>query len=749
MGLQKRSVFPIATLIGLALVIVGSFIYWGIPPGGSKEGHTVPSGEVPVKLSPLLVAGEDAGYVDRKVCDLCHSQIAETYAKTGMGRSFSRLRAQTEIENWGLNNVYYHPASDRYYTMYKRGDKYYQRRHQRTPDGREIHVVEKEIHYVLGSGNRARAYLHKTPDGRLFELPLGWYSDKDGFFAMNPGYDRPDHFAFSRRITHPCMFCHNGYPEIVPGSDGFGQESLFPGEIPEGIDCQRCHGPGRDHIQTLRKQGATLEEVRGTILNPARLSPERQLQLCEQCHLETTSARLPANLRRYDRGVYSYRPWEPLENYIFHFDHLPGTSHADKFEIVNQAYRLRQSACFKKSNGALNCLSCHDPHHIHRGEEAVEHYVSVCQSCHGKGMQKLIASGRHTRATDCLECHMPKRRTDDVVHVIMTDHSIQRFKPDRDLLAPLSEDRFYSHPYHGEVMLYFPSPHPRPEDELYVAVAQVRDDANLQAGIPRLERAIQRLRPAQAGFYYELAEAFQKAGQPEKAIRAYEQALKREPDLWLALRGLGRALAQTRDLKRAQEILERASRMKTEKAAALNDLALVYRDQVKLQLAVETFKRALREDPELTEAHNNLGSTLLEAGDFSGAEAAFLEAVRIQPDIAGAQHSLAKVLAARGIFGEAQYHFEKALERNPDQAQIHLDYGLALTQVQRYDRAEVHLKRAVRLQPDWGEAHLNLGTVLALEGKTAESLNSLRRAAGSSDPSVRQEAMQLIQRIEQ
>jgi hypothetical protein len=43
---------------------------------------------------------------------------------------------------------------------------------------------------------------------------------------------------------------------------------------------------------------------------------------------------------------------------------------------VNQAYRLRQSACFLESGGAMTCTTCHDPHSVPRGEEATRHYVS-------------------------------------------------------------------------------------------------------------------------------------------------------------------------------------------------------------------------------------------------------------------------------------------------------------------------------------------------------------------------------------
>ena len=74
-------------------------------------------------------------------------------------------------------------------------------------------------HFVIGSGAHARAYLHRTLRNTLVELPLAWYAEKGGYWAMNPGYHRPDHEGFRRKIGYDCMFCHNGYPNIPAGHD--------------------------------------------------------------------------------------------------------------------------------------------------------------------------------------------------------------------------------------------------------------------------------------------------------------------------------------------------------------------------------------------------------------------------------------------------------------------------------------------------------------------------------------------------
>src|SRR5262245_3581122 len=146
-----------------------------------------------------------------------------------------------------------------------------------------------------------------------------------------------------------------------------------------------------------------------------------------QCHLETTSFPLPYSIRRFERGVFSFRAGEPLAQYMFHFDHAAGGGHEDKFEIVNAVYRLRKSRCFGKSG--ITCFNSHKPHEPAGGPDAAARYRRACQGCHAKGDNPPT----HMTTGNCLECHMPKRRTEDVVHVVMTDHYIQRRLPARDL----------------------------------------------------------------------------------------------------------------------------------------------------------------------------------------------------------------------------------------------------------------------------------------------------------------------------
>src|SRR3954467_1029353 len=311
-------------------------------------------------------------YVEPAVCAGCHQSIAATFGKTGMARSFYRATPQS-MPAAANGKAFFHEASNTYFETIERDGKFYQRRWQVGFDGRDANVEEKQIDYVLGSGNHARTFLHLTARNTLQQLPLGWYAEKGGYPGMNPGYDRSDYQGSTRAVHYECMFCHNSYPRIPAAQREAGAEARYTVPLPEGIDCQRCHGPGGRHVAVAGRAGATRDEIRGAIVNPARLSPEREIEVCLQCHLETTSRLLPHSIQRFNRGPFDYTPGEPLGNFRLDFDRAPGKN--DDVEVAHAAYRLRASQCYLKSAGKLRCTSCHNPHDIPRGEAAEGPYT--------------------------------------------------------------------------------------------------------------------------------------------------------------------------------------------------------------------------------------------------------------------------------------------------------------------------------------------------------------------------------------
>jgi tetratricopeptide (TPR) repeat protein len=743
-----------------------------------------------MKIAALLLAAtlpsmcQQAGqHANPKLCAGCHPAIAKSWQQNGMGRSFSAPRPEILVEDLTKNNSYYHPPSDTHYRMLRRDGVLVQRRYQLGFEGRETNVDEKQVDYIVGSGNHMRTYLHGNADGTLLELPLAWYAEKGGYWAMNPGYDTVDYPYARRQIAYDCMFCHNAYPNTAPGHDRLGDRPVYSGKLPEGIDCQRCHGPGQSHIDIASKPGAKPAAIRAAIVNPVRLADDRQIEVCAQCHLKTTEFRLPHAIKRYDRPDFSYRPGQPLASFALAFDEAPGPNKSTRFETASAVSRMLASQCYLKSNGKLKCTTCHNPHDVRHGAEATRRYNSICGQCHSASFAAEVASGRHTAETRCIDCHMPKRRTEDIVHMAVTDHLIARKNPDGDLLANIAErHEDLATSYHGEVVPFYPNPLPDSlENRYYLALAQVRDRANLEKGLPALEKTLSAFDKRPEPFM-ELAQALRVAGQPARALAAFQNSLRRDPAYVPALLEYAAALKEAGRSAPAVAIARRATTSAPADPRAWNSLGQAQLDVGDFRGALGSFKQALSLDPEMPEAHNGTGIALAQTGDPSTSQAEFREAIRVLPNYGEAHGNLANLLAWARDFRQAAYEFDQAVRFGPADVAARLNYGAMLNSLRSFDEAQVQIEAALRLNPNLAEAHdllgtllerkgqgdaalreyseavrlrpdlshaqLDLGGVLANKGDKIAAAEHLRLAAKSSDPGLRDLALRLLKEVE-
>ena len=554
-----------------------------------------------------------------------------------MARSFNRIDRVRPIGDWSGNNRFYHEASNQYFEMTEREGKYFQRRYQLDRSGSESNNFEKEIDFILGSGNKERDYFYLSSSGELVQFPVVWYSE-NAKWGMAPGYDRPDHEGFSRRVEYRCFFCHNGYPELPEGWARYeAQRPRFPEELPAGIGCERCHGPGGLHVDQASR-GAGLSEIRAGIVNPARLDRKLQLDVCMQCHLETSSSLLPDVVLKDGRDIFSYRPGEPLEEHAAIFDYPVDSGH-DEFNIVHQAYRLRKSLCFASSE--MTCTTCHDPHSVPADKPTF--YKQKCLDCHpsvddcAESVQARAANG-----DDCLACHMPQRRTHDVVAATMTDHYIQRRVPE-DLLAERTEP---TEPYTGPLRFYLPDD----EEDLYLGLALARG-ADVSAGVEQLAALTQPDDFASITPLYYLASGYQSLGRTSEAIREYRRVLDLDSDYTEARYNLGIAMIEQGTMVAAITELEEVLRQDPGFADAHIALARAKGDRLRRPMSrvdqillIETVRQhnlaALESDPFHLVALNNLGLLEIEFDRPDEATAYFERALAIDPTNATANTNL-------------------------------------------------------------------------------------------------------------
>ena len=556
----------------------------------------------------LLAAIMMSGYADDAACASCHADRARTYQHVGMAKSFSRPGRANLIEDFDAP-PFVHERSNQVFEMRRRGDAIFFRRYQLALDGTPFHLFEQRVDWILGSGHTSRTYLYATPGGELYQLPIAWYSQSREW-RMAPGYDRADHEGVTRRVRHECMFCHNAYPAVAPESLSFWRAQSFPRELPQGTGCQRCHGPGAKHVET---------RTRETIVNPARLGTRLRNDICYQCHMQPTVI-MPA-LRRFGRDVYSFRPGQALAGYAARIDiDEAGMSRGERFEINHHPYRLEQSRCFTESEGRLSCLTCHDPH---RKITDAAHFRKACLSCHGRA---------HRATEDCTSCHMQKRRTQDVVHVVMTDHFIRREPGGAELLAARDErepsiERIES------------------IDDLHRTIALVRATAGANAqAVTRLEKLMATIKPDEIEPWIDLASAQLRQRRWQSLEKTCLWILEREPGQELAIEWLGVArTARTRNPEEAIRLL-----LPLQRPEAVFNAALFLAQAGRTNEAIVQLERAIAQRPNFVAAWYRLGEARQECGDTLGAMDAYRRALEIDPAHARAREALDYLTVATG-----------------------------------------------------------------------------------------------------
>ncbi|HVW06964.1 MAG TPA: tetratricopeptide repeat protein [Bryobacteraceae bacterium] len=661
-----------------------------------------------------------------------------------MARSFRPAQPAPDEFNGA---TFFHEPSREWFRMFQRDGSPWVRRWQSTPAGGETNILEERVDYVIGAGDRAVSYLHRTRDNKLVELPVSWYRENGGHWGMSPAYDRPDHPGFSREVNFACTVCHTAYPAAE--TDGMPGETIFPAQSPKAVDCQRCHGPGRNHVQAATA-GEPAEKIRAAIVNPARLNPQRRGEVCLQCHLETTSSRLPALLFRPGRSVFSYRPGESLGDFVSELDRAAASN--DSVEFVSAPYRLARSACRTANGQPLECIACHDPHRAASRDETLRRTVGLCVSCHAP----------HNARNDCVSCHMPSVKAADVIHASVTDHWIS--KPGSATAPEYELNARSNPPYAGPVVSYYPAAFESPLDQ---ALAQVQ--SNPREALQLLNRLLP------GGRAPEIGRAFLTLGQPAKAISLLNAPPQDAPS-WIELGNAQQAAGQ---YEPAIESFRQAIRLAPEKTDILLLLGEAYAKADRLQEAISTLRDAVARNPESAAACNDLGAALLSArSSLAEAESVLREAVRLQPEFSSIRMNLAGVLIRGKKLAEAREQLEEAARiggraetaeaawfaafiasNDPATAEkawrssfgqqvagAHANLGTIAASQQRTEDAIREYRLAVAGDPQSAIAQLNLGITLYNAGRRDEALLFLKNAAASDDPGIRGAAQTILER---
>ncbi len=367
---------------------------------------------------------DSVNYVGINACKSCHLDKYQTFIETGMGQSFDSAHLLKTAANFKNVSPVYDSFLDLYYWPFIKDKTIYIKEYRL--NGKDtVHSRIEEIKYIVGSGHHTNSHFIED-NNYVFQAPLTFYTQK-GQWDLPPGFENGNNTRFNRKIGLECMSCHNALPNLTEQSDNQYRD------LAHGIDCERCHGPGELHIQNVQK-GKTVDITKSidySIVNPRKLSWQRQIDICQRCHLQGNAVLKPG------KTFSDFKPGMILSETFDQFS--PEYEGGDEFVMAAHAERFQKSKCFIQSvKGNLNqansrigftCISCHNPHVSVRKTNHLE-FNKVCASCHQADKKQIVCSDLPKnialKNNNCVECHMPSSGTSDIPHVTVHDHYIRK-----------------------------------------------------------------------------------------------------------------------------------------------------------------------------------------------------------------------------------------------------------------------------------------------------------------------------------
>jgi tetratricopeptide (TPR) repeat protein len=336
---------------------------------------------------------EPGPYVGAACCAGCHRDINRTYQHTRHARTFHRGPGLLELPmpEGPLSD----PDDPQVTLTFRR-------------DGPRVHVETRAkdqvfdtvVAYAFGTRERYITMIGRDDEQTYRGVRLSYYRT-----AAGSGWDRtsgdvgapdPHENVRGRPIevrdgVVRCLHCHVTRP---PEFRDPPPEVAGPEAADQAIGCERCHGPGGNHVAAI---AAGFPDRAIAIVRGGTAPAEVVNAQCAECHTVDF------------RFAIAAAPEDPR------FVRSPGMT-------------LTFSKCFTQSGGSLSCLTCHDPHR--EREKTASFYEAICSSCHSRERtgspppagRQSVCKVNPTR--DCLNCHMPKVPIAEL-HTTLTDHNIR------------------------------------------------------------------------------------------------------------------------------------------------------------------------------------------------------------------------------------------------------------------------------------------------------------------------------------
>ena len=175
-----------------------------------------------------------------------------------------------------------------------------------------------------------------------------------------------------------------------------------------------------------------------------------------------------------------------------------------------------------------------------------------------------------------------------------------------------------------------------------------------------------------AGAWFSIGYLYLKQAKTEKALSAYNEALRLKPGF----------------------------------ANAYTNRGIAYANLEKYEEAIADYSEALRLDPESANAYNNRGNAKSSLRRYEEAIADYSEALRLDPGFTSAYNNRGAAKSDLGRYEEAIADYSEALRLDPESANVYINRGVAKNELGKIEESRSDFQAALRIAEQQGNENL-------------------------------------------
>ena len=212
--------------------------------------------------------------------------------------------------------------------------------------------------------------------------------------------------------------------------------------------------------------------------------------------------------------------------------------------------------------------------------------------------------------------------------------------------------------------------------------------------------------------YYHLGLCRRELGEYEKAITAFQGALKGNPQDVRINQDLAQSFRKAAQYEKAAEIYEFLAQLNPKEATLYYRTILSMYSEAKMHdKAIEASKSLIKLDPSNADAVYNLGYMYSTLKRYREAIQTFKSVLELRPNFEYAYANLGNCYFQVKNYSQAVWAYRKLVEIAPENTDAWFNMAVSHMQLKQFNSALKTLRRTIELRPGYGVAYYNLAVV--------------------------------------